>query len=113
MDRVLDLSERAVVGRVRGKKLGMDYLKSWVNNFWLPEISKMPHIRLLTRGWFSFVFSSMDDVDWVLKKVWSIAATPTLLKCWTPTFDVKREWVDEEPIWVRLPGLPMQYWNTH
>jgi hypothetical protein len=33
MDKVLDLSERAVVGRVRGKKLGMDYLKSWVHNY--------------------------------------------------------------------------------
>jgi hypothetical protein len=33
MDRVLDLSERAVVGRVRGKKMGMAYLKSWVNNY--------------------------------------------------------------------------------
>jgi hypothetical protein len=21
--------------------------------------------------------------------------------------------IDEEPIWVRLPGLPMQFWNTH
>jgi hypothetical protein len=77
------------------------------------EISKMPHIRLLTRGWFAFVFSSSDDVDWVLKKVWSFADTPTILKRWTPTFDAKRERVDEEPIWVRLPGLPMQYWNTH
>ena len=55
----------------------------------------------------------MDDVDWVLKKFWIISATLTLLKRWTPTFDAKREWVDEEPIWVRLPCLPMQYWNTH
>jgi hypothetical protein len=109
MDKFLDLSERAVVGRFRGKKLGMAYLKRWVHNYWLPEISKMPHIRLLTRGWLTFVLSSTADVDWVLKKVWSIAATLTLLKCWTPTFDAKREWVDEEPIWVRLSGLPMQY----
>jgi hypothetical protein len=109
----LDLSERVVVGKVRGKKLGMAYLKSWVHNYWLPDISKIPHIILLTRGWFTFVLSSTANVDWVLKKVWSIIATPTLLKFWTPTFDVKCEWVDEEPIWVRLPSLPMQYWNTH
>jgi hypothetical protein len=44
MDRVLDFTERAVVGRVRGKKLGMDFLKDWVTKTWLPEISKMPHI---------------------------------------------------------------------
>jgi hypothetical protein len=113
MDKVLDLSKRAVVGKVRGKKLVMAYLKSWVHNYWLPEISKIPHIILLTRGWFTFVLSSTANVDWVLKKVWSIIATPTLLKCWTHTFYVKCERVDEEPIWVRLPSLPMQYWNTH
>jgi hypothetical protein len=36
---------------------------------------------------------------------------PIFLKRWTPTFDAKKERVDEEPIWVRLSGLPMQYWN--
>jgi hypothetical protein len=73
----------------------------------------MPTIRLLTRGWFAFVFTNSEEVDWVLKKAWCLAGTPTLFKCWTPTFDAKRELVDEEPIWVRLPGFPMQYWNSH
>jgi hypothetical protein len=58
MDRVLDYTERALVGRVRGKKLGLAYLKSWVHKYWLPELSQMPLIRLLTRGWFAFIFSS-------------------------------------------------------
>jgi hypothetical protein len=44
MDRVMDLTERVVVGRVRGKKLGMDFLKDWVTKTWLSEISKMAHI---------------------------------------------------------------------
>jgi hypothetical protein len=113
MDRVLEFSERAVVGRVRGKNLGLAFLKGWVTKTWLPELSKMPHIRLLTRGWFAFVFTNSEEVDWVLKKVWCLADTPTILKRWTPAFDAKRERVDEEPIWVRLPGFPMQYWNTH
>jgi hypothetical protein len=80
MDRVVDFSEWVVVGRVRGKKLGMAFLKDWVTKTWLPEITKMPHIRLLTRGWFAFIFSSTEDVCWVLKKVWSMADTPTILK---------------------------------
>jgi hypothetical protein len=37
---------------------------------------------------------------------------PIVLKRWTPTFDAKKERVDEEPIWVRLSGLPMQFWNS-
>jgi hypothetical protein len=56
MDRVVDFSELAVVGRVRGKKLGMDFLKEWINKNWLKDISKMPLICLLSRGWFAFIF---------------------------------------------------------
>jgi hypothetical protein len=52
-------------------------------------------------------------VAWFLKKVWSVDETPTLFKHWTPTFDAKREWIDEEPIWFRLPGLLMQFWNSY
>jgi hypothetical protein len=90
----------------------MDFLKEWVNTNWIRDVSKMPLIRLLARGWFAFIFSSREDVNWVLLKVWSMAGMPIVLKRWTPTFDAKKERVDEEPIWVRLSGLPMQFWNS-
>jgi hypothetical protein len=41
-----------------------------------------------------------------------MAGTPIVLKCWTSIFYAKRERVDVVPVWVRLPGLPMQYWNS-
>jgi len=98
MERVVDFSEMAVVGQVRGKKLGMDFLKEWITKNWLKDIAKMPLIRLLTRGWFSFIFSSIEYFKWVLLKVWSMEDTPIILKRWTPTFDAKKERIDEEPI---------------
>jgi hypothetical protein len=107
MDRVVEFSEQAVVDRVRGKKLGMAFLKEWVNSNWLRDISKMPRIQILARGWFAFIFASREDVNWVLLKVWSIEGMPIVLKRGTPTFDAKKERVDEEPIWVHLLGLPM------
>jgi hypothetical protein len=80
----------------------MAFLREWVNSNWLRDISKMPHIRLLERGWFAFIFASREDVNWVLLKVWSMAGTPIVLKRWTPTFDAKKEQVDEEHICVHL-----------
>lgn len=35
---------------------------------------------------------------------------PILLKCWSPLFDPDREQIGAGPLWVRLPGLPLQYW---
>jgi hypothetical protein len=63
MDMVLEFLERAVVGKVRGKNLGLAFLKGRVTKTWLPEISKMPHIWLLTRGWFAFIFTNLEEVD--------------------------------------------------
>jgi len=37
---------------------------------------------------------------------------PLVLKRWNPTFDAKKEQMDEEPNWVCLLGLPMQLWNS-
>jgi hypothetical protein len=42
---------------------------------------------------------------------WSIDSTLVLLKKWEPTFDAATERLDTIPIWVRLPGLPPQYWS--
>jgi len=33
-----------------------------------------------------------------------------LLKRWSPLFDPEREQIGAEPLWVRLPGLSLQYW---
>lgn len=37
---------------------------------------------------------------------------PVLLKRWDPLFDPEREQLGAGPIWVQLPGLPMQFWTT-
>ena len=34
-----------------------------------------------------------------------------LLKHWTPLFDPETEQIGVGPIWIRLPGLPLQYWS--
>lgn len=36
---------------------------------------------------------------------------PILLKRWNPLFDPEREQLGAEPIWVRLPGLPIPFWD--
>jgi hypothetical protein len=112
MDRVVEFSEMAVVGRARGKWLGTVSLRSWVANTWGANIMRPPSIRVLAKGWFAFLFSATEDVSWVLLKIWSMVGTPIVLKRWTPNFDAKQERVDVVPIWVRLSGLPMQYWNS-
>ena len=40
-----------------------------------------------------------------------MAGVPIVLQRWSPIFDAAQEMVGKEPIWVRLPGLPLHLWN--
>ncbi|KAH9312841.1 hypothetical protein KI387_027876, partial [Taxus chinensis] len=35
-----------------------------------------------------------------------------LIQQWTPGFDPFKEKPDELPVWVKLPGLPMEFWEN-
>ena len=38
---------------------------------------------------------------------------PIVLKKWSPIFDVVKERAGKEPIWVKLPCLPIHLWNQY
>ena len=57
------------------------------------------------------MLGSKPDVEWVTNNVWCMAGIPLNLKLWSPMFNAKREVVDKDIIWVRLPSFPMEYWT--
>jgi hypothetical protein len=58
-----------------------------------------------------FKFENKEDSDRVLKKPWSIESTPLLLKKWTPLLDVSRDKMNVILIWIRIPGIPTEFWT--
>jgi len=106
-----DFSKVAVVGHARGRRFSIGFLRRWVAGQWMSLVPCAPEIRVLTKGWFSFIFHSSAEVDAVLRRHWEMAGVPIILKRWTPFFDSKLEKVVMEPIWVRLPGFPMELWK--
>jgi hypothetical protein len=57
--------------------------------------------------------SYTSDVEKIIHKYWFIDSSPMLLKNWRPLFDAERERVDVLPIWVWLPGFPLEFWNEN
>lgn len=74
-------------------------------------LKELPAIKVLARRWFALHFHRPEYTQWILSQFWHIELAPILLKRWDPLFDPKREQLSAEPIWVRLPGLPMQFWT--
>lgn len=106
-----DFSNTVVVGHVRGRRFGRGFLHRWVSEQWMDTVSSAPEVRVLTKGWFSFIFKSQGEVKAVLSRNWSILGIPLVMKRWSPFFDSKSEKIAKEPLWVKLPGLLMHMWN--
>ena len=86
-------------------------MDEWVHKNWVGFQGKEPEITPLAKGWFDFHFEYKEDVDYVLGKIWNYGTTPFHLKRWKPLFDMDTERLDMIPVWVRLPGLPWEFWN--
>ena len=78
---------------------------------WAGFQGKEPEITPLAKGWFSFRCECKKDAYYVLGKIWNYGTTPFQLKRWTPLFDADTERLDTIPVWVRLLGLPWEFWN--
>jgi len=108
---VLQMSKTTLVGRVLGQTFSRRTVVAWVEEKWKPLIGSVPVVVILNRGWFAFKFNSEEELKRILNLNWHLNHAPVLMKRWHPMFDASRERVDESPIWVRLPALPLHYWE--
>lgn len=107
----VSMARTVLVGHVRGRAYTASRLTQWVKEIWGALLKELPEVHVLPRGWFSLHFTKEDYTDLVLAKYWHIETTSVLLKRWSPLFDPEREQIGAGPLWVRLPGLPLQYWS--
>ena len=110
-DRVLVMSQKTLVGRVMGRNFARKTVVEWVDENWREILGYTPEVDMLLRGWFAVVVKTEDDMRLILNKNWHLNHSPVLLKPWHPLFDASRERFDKIPIWVRLPGLPLHFWD--
>lgn len=71
----------------------------------------MSVFHVIARGWLAFEFQSRDDKENILKGRWYWGPTIFPLERWTPCFDPKQELKTSQPIWIELPGLPLEIWS--
>lgn len=105
------LARTMLVGHVRGRSYTVDRLMRWVKEIWGVLLTQVPEVEVLPRGWFSLQFANEEHTNAVLERYWHIETAPVLLKRWSPLFDPEHEKIAAGPLWVRLPGLPTQYWS--
>lgn len=103
------MARMVLVRHVRGCTFSAGILVQWAKEIWGALLTDLSEVHALPRGWFSLYFANEGHTDLVLAKYWHIEMESVLLKRWSPLFDPEREQIGAGPLWVRLPGLPLQY----
>lgn len=87
-------------------------LKNKLATYW-KDLSKWG-VSSLGRGYYEFVFSTLEDVNRV-RSVNSWSMNPGLLKlfAWSKDFSPKTQRNSNAQVWVRLYGLSQEYWSKN
>ena len=75
------------------------------------QLTSVTEVSGLPKGWYSFTFSNKQEANQILSQNWFYGTIPIMFKKWTPLFDSDSERMNRVPIWVHIPGLPLEFWN--
>ncbi|KAI5682027.1 hypothetical protein M9H77_03255 [Catharanthus roseus] len=108
LDNVVSTWGFALIGYVAGGFPGIEAVKRLTNTW------NVPHKFYVHKsGWLVFRFEIFEDRDQILQGgPYLIYGRPLILKEMPPLFEFGPCTLSVIPIWVTLPGLPLDMWNA-
>jgi len=106
------LAERGLVGQFTGLWPSPHTVQRWVERNWNSMVQGKIAIRFCGRGFFTFLFESVEDRNLIFRNGPYFMDTRGLyLNRWSPDFDPEMDVPSAVPVWVRLPHLPLHCWG--
>lgn len=103
---------KSLIIKVLGKDVGLKFLHEKIQKLWKPtgafELIDIPNNFWLVR------FTSDSDFDFALDgEPWLVAGQYLMCQRWKPEFEPVDDNVRKQAVWVRIPGLPIEYYEKH
>ncbi|XP_057871276.2 uncharacterized protein LOC131077740 [Cryptomeria japonica] len=99
-----------LVGKFAGPHPNIEAVRAWVSRKWKGK--GQIDLVSMAGGFFSFSFSCEEYLQsFLVGGPWMLGKASLALKKWEPRFNPKDWEYNEAPIWVILPGLPMELWG--
>ena len=109
----LALAERGLVGQFMGLWPSAKTTDDWIQRNWRPLLKHSVTCYPVGRGFYIFEFISKEDRDLIFRSgPYFMGSRGLYLNRWSPDFDPTVDGPKEVPVWVRLPNLPVHYWNA-
>eukprot|EP00253_Pinus_taeda_P024056 PITA_24056 len=87
-------------------------LCQWIRQQWNPKGDVQLHLG--AKGFFTVVFTSLEDKDRVFEGgPYFLAAAGLYMRPWKPNFIPEKESFTQFPVWIRLFSLPIDYWGLN
>ncbi|WOL11361.1 hypothetical protein Cni_G20123 [Canna indica] len=111
-DELIDMIKGAWINSLYGKFYGNSPSLNLVQQV-MPRIWKTRgsvQVIDMAAGYFCFKFTCAEDRNRVLTEgPWFFRGQALLLTPWRPNFQPLLEKIDSIPVWIQLPGLPIEY----
>lgn len=101
---------KSLILKVLGKNIGFKVLQNRLKDLW--KLIYDFELTDVEGGYFIVRFRSKEDYHKVLDGgPWVVQGHYVTIGKWRPKFRVEKEQIMSTLVWVRLPGMPVEYYN--
>ncbi|XP_058768963.1 uncharacterized protein LOC131642759 [Vicia villosa] len=103
--------KRGVIVKLLGRRIGYKALENRLNQMWVRK--GVINIIDLSNNYYLVAFSNEEDKREALTNgPWFIYDHYLTIKDWIPNFQPECDTIDEVAVWVRISGLPIEYYDA-
>ncbi|XP_009586956.1 uncharacterized protein [Nicotiana tomentosiformis] len=103
--------EKAAILYVVGDSPTICVLERFIAATW--NFTSKPKMYYHNEGYFVVLFNSLEDRDAIIfSGTYTINNRPIIVRAWSPEFNFSEEVLRTISLWIRLPNLPLNYWDT-
>lgn len=109
LDHNINSMSNSLVGKFMGLRPNIEVVRACVKRKW--ALKGNVEILALPKGLLSFNFSCEEDKLMILcGSPWLVGKTTLVLRKWQPNLNMNDSLFTQVPVWVKLLGLPLEYW---
>lgn len=94
---------------VFGADLSMHSVKQFMMKMW--NFVALSDMYYHDDGYFLLRFGSYREGEALKKDPYTIRNMPIILREWRLEFNMKRDFLRTQPVWIKLPKLPLYLWG--
>lgn len=112
LDYILNLDGKTLVGFFTSCRVSSHKNGKWMHHLSVPLIGYSPILHLIDKWWLVLVFNSMEDAQNIISMQWWLDMSILMLKESVPLLNPMTKIFNANPIWVKLPRLPLERWSV-